>query len=142
MKKHHRLLASTFAIALASFAYSATPPEILSPADKAMAKVNADIYLEISPPSQPFSRVMPVERHVLQFQPQILVDGETHLPFVIRKFAPEKDGTLTVQFKGYVRLEDQEIYLHDPKINAYFPASEHPRFAPKKIRIATPSKPG
>ena len=142
MKKHHQLLAATFAVAMASFAYSAPPSDVLSPADKAMAKVRGEIYGKISPPAQPFSRVAPTSLHTLEWKPQILVRNEPYLPFVIREKTFLGSRTASDAFKGYVRLGTQEIYLHDPEKDEYLPASEHPRFAPAKIRVARPSTPG
>jgi len=144
MKKHHQILAATFAIALASIAHSAPPSEAPSPEKMAIAKVNADILSKINPPVRPFSRAKPIYQYRLEFKPQMLVKDETRLPFVILKssFIVDQGANIPAELEGFIRLGDREIYLHDPKTGADVPAAEHPRFAPVKIAKPMPSTPG
>lgn len=142
MKKHHHILAVTFAIALATIARSASPADVLSLEQLAKAKVNAEIFSKISPPAQPFSRVMPVHQHTIEFLPQILVRNEAYLPFEIKKTTFGKPAPIPVALKGYVLLEGQEVYLYNEKSEDYVPAAEHPLFAPQRKTIARPSTPG
>lgn len=142
MKKHHQLLAVTFAIALASIARSAPPSEVLSPAELAMVKVKVEVFSKFDPPARPFSRAMPVHRHVIDFKPQILVKGEAYLPFEIKERNFGKNEAIPVALKGYVRLDGQEILLYDEKLEEYVPTAKHPLFAPRRKTIARPSTPG
>ena len=83
---------------------------------------------------------MPVPSHTLEFQPELLVDGEARLPFSIR---PRQTGTevMPVTLEGYVRLGDQAIFLLDEKTKSHVPAAQHPRFAPKPPLNVVPTKP-
>ncbi|MGJ8642810.1 MAG: hypothetical protein ACSHX9_05340 [Luteolibacter sp.] len=130
MKKHNQLLVAAFAIAIASIAHSAPPKEAQAPEEIAKAKVNTEILEKISPQRPSFSRSMPIHTYETEFQPQILVNGETRLPFSIQKTSIFQNETFPVVVKGYVRLGDQEIYLHDEKTETDVPAAKHPLFAP------------
>lgn len=106
----------------------------------AKQKVSVEIFQKVSAPARPFSRARAAPSHSLEFQPELLVDGEARLPFKIR---PRQRGTevMPVTLEGYVRLGDQAIFLLDQKTKSHVPASEHPRFAPKPPLVVIPAKP-
>lgn len=106
-----------------------------------MRKVNLEIFNKVSPRERPFSRAIAVPRHTLEFQPQQLVGGEARLPFTIRPRSLAAEATPATSLEGYVRLSDQEIFLHVAETKAYVPASEHPRFAPKPPAKVDPPRP-
>lgn len=139
--KTHTLFPSlAAALAVATLLHAAPPADPLPPAELAKQKVNVEIFHKVSPPARPFSRVMPVPSHHLEFQPELLVDGEARLPFSIR---PRPRGTevMPVTLEGYVRLGDQAIYLLDEKTKSHVPSAQHPRFAPKPPLVVVPSNP-
>lgn len=139
--KTHTLFPSlAAALAVATLLHAAPPADPLPPAELAKQKVNVEIFHKVSPPARPFSRVMPVPSHHLEFQPELLVDGEARLPFTIRPRQTGKEA-MPVTLEGYVRLGDQAIYLYNAETKSHVPASEHPRFAPKPPLIVIPAKP-
>lgn len=139
-KSHILFPTLSAALAVATLLHAAPPADPLPAAELAKQKVSIEIFQKVSPPARPFSRVMPVPRHHLEFQPELLVDGEARLPFTIR---PRQRGTevMPVTLEGYVRLGDQAIFLLDEKTKAHMPASQHPRFAPKPPLNVVPAKP-
>jgi hypothetical protein len=128
------------ALAVATLLHAAPPADPVPPAELAKHKVSVEIFHKISPPARPFSRVLPVPSHTLEFQPQLLVDGETRLPFAIR---PRRTGEEVppVMLAGYVRLGDQQIFLQVDGTETHVPAERHPLFAPKPPLIVVPAKP-
>jgi hypothetical protein len=128
------------ALAVATLLHAAPPADPLPPVELAKQKVSVEIFNKVSPPARPFSRVMPVPRHTLEFQPQLLVDGETRLPFAIRPRQAGKE-VMPVTLEGYVRPGDQAIFLYDAEIKSHVPAARHPRFAPKPPPTVVPAKP-
>lgn len=128
------------ALAVATLLHAAPPAGPLPPAELAKQKVSVEIFHKVSPPARPFSRVMPVPSHNLEFQPELLVDGEARLPFTIRPRQTGKE-VMPVTLEGYVRLGDQAIYLLDEKTKSHVPAAQHPRFAPKPPPVVVPAKP-
>lgn len=124
-------------LALVPLSQAADAP---SPTTVAMAKVNAEIFEKTSPRAQPFSRVAPIPRERLEFEPQLVTDGETRLPFAIKSNRTVK-GEPAVVLAGYVRLSDQAIFLLVPETKAYVPAAQHPRFAPKPAAQPEPVRP-
>ena len=142
MKKHQQLLAVIFAIALSSVVQSAAPPENQTPEELAKAKVNTEVLLKISPPHRPFSRVMPIQQHQLLFQPQILVENESRLPFTIQKITLKKEIAMPVVLSGYIVLGSQNIYLRDSEAGAFIPAAEHPLFNQKQKALFLPATRG
>lgn len=129
------------AFAMAALSHASPPAAPASPEDQAMRKVNAEILTKVSPPVQPFSRVAPVNRHVLEFQPQLAVEGESRLPFAIKPRPDDKQTSPPALLEGYVRLSDQEIFLYVAETKAYVPRSQHPRFAPKPPAKVDPQRP-
>jgi hypothetical protein len=128
------------ALAVAALLHAGPPNDALSPTEIAKQKVRAGIFHKVSPPARPFSRALAVPSHQLEFQPEMLVDGETRLPFTIR---PRQRGeeVMPVTLKGYVRLGDQAILLYNAGTKSYVPAAQHPRFAPETPPIVVPAKP-
>lgn len=133
MKTKCILLANSvlLAAAVAGLLHAAPPEENgpLAVEVQARRKVLVQIFQKISPREISFSRAMPVPRDTLEFQPQLLVDAESRLPFSIvsRRLA---DRTAPPVLQGYIRLSDQEIFLLDPKTGTHKPAAQHPLFAP------------
>ena len=126
-------------VAIAALLHAA-PPLAPPPSTEQLArdKVTAGIYHKVLEwrGGGRFSRARPTPSHRLEFQPQILVNGEKRLPFTITRWA---DPKATPEWHGYVRLSDQEIFLLNPKTGKHRPANEHPRFAPPpKIEPAKP----
>ncbi len=136
------ILFPTFAAALAvaTLLHAAPPANPLPPAEIAKQKVSVEIFQKVSPPARPFSRVMPVPSHNLEFQPELLVDGEARLPFTIRPRQAGKE-VMPVMLEGYVRLGDQAIFLLEHETKSHVPAAQHPRFAPKPPLVVVPTKP-
>ena len=128
------------ALAVATLLHAAPPADPLPPAELAKQKVSVEIFQKVSPPARPFSRVMPVPGHTLEFQPELLVQGEARLPFTIRPRQTGKE-VMPVTLEGFVRLGDQAIFLYNAETKSHVPASEHPRFAPKPPLILVPAKP-
>ena len=128
------------ALAVATLLHAAPPADPLPPAELAKQKVSVEIFQKVSPPARPFSRVMPVPGHTLEFQPELLVQGEARLPFTIRPRQTGKE-VMPVALEGFVRLADQAIFLYNAETKSHVPASEHPRFAPKPPLILVPAKP-
>ena len=128
------------ALAVATLLHAAPPADPLPPAELAKQKVSVEIFQKVSPPARPFSRVMPVPGHTLEFQPELLVQGEARLPFTIRPRQTGKE-VMPVALEGFVRLGDQAIFLYNAETKSHVPASEHPRFAPKPPLILVPAKP-
>ena len=142
MKPKTHILFPSFATALAvaTLLHAAPPADPLPPVELAKQKVSVEIFQKVSPPARPFSRVRPVPGHTLEFQPELLVQGEARLPFAIRRRQTGKE-VMPVTLEGYVRLADQAIYLLDEKTKSHVPAAQHPRFAPKPPLIVVPTKP-
>lgn len=140
LKSHILFPSLATALAVATLLHAAPPAEPLPPSELAKQKVSVEIFHKVSPPARPFSRVMPVPRHTLEFQPELLVDGEARLPFAIRPRQTGKE-VMPVTLEGYVRLGDQAIFLLDEKTKAHIPASQHPRFAPKPPLNVVPARP-
>ncbi|MES2923497.1 MAG: hypothetical protein V4819_18220 [Verrucomicrobiota bacterium] len=127
------------ALAVATLLHASPPAGAPPPEELAMRKVNLEILTKVSPPERRFSRAAPVPRHTLEFQPQLLVGGETRLPFTIKPRSIGTEAPPSALLEGYVRLSDQEIFLYLAETKTHVPASEHPRFAPKPpIRIDPP----
>ena len=135
------------ALAVATLLHAAPPADPLPPSELAKQKVSVEIFQKVSPPARPFSRVMPVPSHTLEFQPELLVDGEARLPFAIRPrsfgIRPANEGKEVppATLEGYVRLSDQRIFLYVAETRSHVPASEHPRFAPEPPPVIVPTKP-
>jgi hypothetical protein len=148
MKTKTNVLIPSLAALVAVTLLQASPPAVpVPPLELAKQKVNVEIYAKVSPPSRPFSRVGPVSHDSLEFQPELLVDGEARLPFAIRprvfviRPGPEVKEVPPATLEGYVRLSDQEIFLYVAETKQHVPASQHPRFAPKPPQVIVPAKP-
>lgn len=149
MKTKTNILIPSLAALVAVTLLQASPPAVpVPPVELAKQKVNVEIYAKVSPPARPFSRVGPVSLDTLEFQPELLVDGEARLPFAIRprllgiRPAQETKNVPPATLEGYVRLTDQQIFLFDPAVKRHVPASEHPRFAPPRPpQVIVPAKP-
>lgn len=128
------------ALAVATLLHAAPSADPLPPAELAKQKVSVEIFSKVSPPARPFSRVMPLPGHHLEFQPELLVEGEARLPFAIRPRQTGKE-VMPVTLEGYVRLGDQAIFLYDAASKSHVPVAQHPRFAPKPPLIVVPAKP-
>ncbi len=115
-------------IAITTLLHAAPPQAATTSEDLAKRKVATEIYAPVSPYSGGLSRAMPKPSHRLEFQPQMLVEKESRLPFTITRHARMLKPTPELQ--GYVRLSDQAVFLLDPKTGNYRPAREDRRFAP------------
>ena len=114
-------------IAITTLLHAAPPQSATTSEDLAKRKVSTEIYAKVSTISGGFSRARPMPSHRLEFQPQMLVEKESRLPFTITRSRMLKP---TPEVQGYVRLSDQAVFLLDPKTGNYRPASEDQRFAP------------
>jgi hypothetical protein len=117
----------------------ATPPQTFATTgeDLAKRKVAIEIYAKVNRQSSPFSRADLGPSHLLEFQPQMMVESEARLPFTIirSRFRGQK---VAAEIQGYVRLSDQAIFLLDPKTGQHRPATEDPRFAPPQQQKELP----
>lgn len=148
MKTKTNILMPSLAAILAVTLLQASPPAVpVPPLELAKQKVTVEIFHKVSPPARPFSRVGPVSHDSLEFQPELLVDGEARLPFAIRprvfviRPGHEVKEAPPATLEGYVRLSDQEIFLYVAETKQHVPASQHPRFAPKPPPVIVPAKP-
>jgi len=136
-----KMKSSILALVAITTLLHATPPQ--APAatnseDLAKRKVATEIYGKVNRVAGRFSRSMSGPSHQLEFQPQMLVQEESRLPFTIsRSFGPKTPA----EIQGYVRLSDQAIFVLDPKTGKHRPASEDPRFAPPVLPKVEPAKP-
>lgn len=121
---------STIIIALVAAAAAgllhAEPPRPLPAEDQAKLKVQSEILAKISPQAVLFSRAAPMPRENLRFEPQILVENESRLPFAVVPVFPAKPKTPPI-LQGYVRMSDQAIFLIDTSTGQHVPAAQHPR---------------
>jgi hypothetical protein len=146
--KTNILIPSLAAIAAVTLLHASPPADAVPPLELAKQKVTVEIFHQVSPPARPFSRAMPVPRHTLEFQPELLVDGEARLPFAIRPLLfvvrPGEQSKVAppAELEGYVRIRDQQIFLYIAATKQHVPASEHPRFAPPRPpQVIVPAKP-
>lgn len=96
-----------------------------SPEAAAKQKVSEEIFAKVSSREGWFSRAAPMPRERLEYQTPIILEGETRLPFAIIALQDEQHPL----WQGYVRLEDQQIFLRDPTTGKFRLASSFPRFA-------------
>jgi hypothetical protein len=132
------LVAFILAASVAALLHAAPPQDdpSLPAADRAKRTARIEIFAKVNTVTGGgFSRAGPRSSHSLQFEQELLVDGEKRLPFAISAVGAEKP-----ELKGYVRLSDQEIFLLDPKTGKHQPASQHPRFAPPPLLQVEPVK--
>ena len=122
-------------IAITTLLHAAPPQAAKSSEDLAKRKVATEIYAKVNTYHSSFSRSGPAPSHRLEFQPQMLVEKESRLPFTI---TPSRMLKPTPELQGYVRLSDQAVFLLDPKTGNYRPASEDPRFAPPQQQRELP----
>jgi hypothetical protein len=149
MKTKSKVLTPSLAAVFAavSLLHASPPADPVPPLELAKQKVTVEILAKVSPPARPFSRVTSYSRETLEFQPELLVDGEARLPFAIRPrsfgIRPANEGKEVppATLEGYVRLSDQRIFLYVAETRSHVPASEHPRFAPEPPPVIVPTKP-
>lgn len=148
MNTKTNILIPALAAILAVTLLQASPPAVpVPPLELAKQKVTVEIFHKVSPPARPFSRVGPVSHDSLEFQPELLVDGEARLPFAIRPrvfgIRPQQEtkDVPPATLEGYVRLGDQQIFLYVADTKQHVPASQHPHFAPKPPPVIVPAKP-
>jgi hypothetical protein len=123
-KTYPAVVAILTAAAAASFLHAepAAPP---TPEAAAQIKVTLQIFNKVGSERMAFSRAAPIPQERLEFQTPIIVMGETRMPFAIVSLRDENH----LLWQGYVRLEDQEIFLRDTTTGEFRRASTFPRFA-------------
>lgn len=108
------------------------PTPVAGAEAEAKQKVFTQIHSKIATVHPSFSRAIATPSHRLDFQPQLLVQGEARLPFTITRVKAEKAKP---EVQGYVRLSDQEIFVLDPATGKHWSSLEDPRFAPPKKEV-------
>lgn len=125
MKTNSTIIIAIVAAAAAGLLH-AEPPRPLPAEDQAKLKVRSEILAKVSPQAVSFSRAMPIPRETLRFEPQILVENESRLPFAVVPVFQTKPKTPPI-LEGYVRMNDQAIFLLDASTGLHIPAAQHPR---------------
>jgi hypothetical protein len=119
-------IAALLAAAAAVSFLHAEPQAAPTPEAAAQQKVSTQIFARVSTERLSFSRAMPMPLKRLEFQTPLMVNGEMRMPFAIVSVADPKKAL----WQGYVRLEDQEIFLCDAATGDFRLAASFPRFAP------------